>query len=1017
MRGSTRLMAALAVAVGAGAPASPLAAGPPTHGRFDFGTQESVVAPGWEPVRPDTAYDAHRGFGLEGPGGTAFDDPVPVAEAHRPLHPWWSGPVRNDVLRDGIEADAPIRFRADLAPGKYLVAVTVGRYTATRHALRVVVNGREAASRLDAWGHVWGSHGGSPTRCCAIVVDAPDGVVRVEVATDDDRADRWRDYVDVLPEGRPLWFLAPLRATVSGIRVLPWVAPPAAPAPADPVAAARATIDAVPTDLAAAVDRAVLLDALAGRMDHDDRETERALLASAAEAWQRILAGLPPGERERSERFWLATVRAEMAVRLRMAHDYLAMLAYRSADLATGLRCYDRYWAAHDLAGGIPEGDPLHLRARLLRARVAHWCWAEGHHRNTRRMADEELAVLRAAAPANRLVRLYGGDHVPSPLAYRCPDPQAPRWARLQHEALARVLGIVRCWVEQRQNDDGELGGGWGDDVEILRGWLPAVLAIDDPVARRGLRRLADGVWRSGDVVDGGPRTVNDVEHGAEPVSDTQPLAALVFDGEPEWLERCMATMRTMRDVWTGTNDRGQFLFRAHHYSATAIGPKETDRADVALNGRAAAPGLVLLWHSGHPGARALLGRWVATWSEVAAGTEGGKPAGFVPGSIRFSDGRPGGYADAWWQTRDYFADFQTPDYTAALYEHMVGLAATSGDDAWIACLRHTAAAVERQQRERANTTTAGTAAWAAQTSDADSLAEVLGKWRLESGDERFDGLLARRGSAYQRFLLDGDTTALEEALARVVAALSQDVEMSTTEVLFTDRVALPGNEVLHETMTGAIGVATTWPTHAVTWEGTGADVAALVERAGPARLTVRLHSFHDEPRAVRVRPWRLRPGRVHVAVGGRAEETTLAERGGRIGIQLPPRRTVMLEVASLEDDPGPDVRAPSPDLALGADAIRAVGPGSGRLRLAVHNVGSAPSAAPVRGTVEWGAGRRMPVEFPALEAPLDFVPRIATAEVELGPVEPGTVVRLEIDDPGGLRHGNDAAEATLGGE
>lgn len=1001
---------ALAAAVCAGAIATCAAAETPHSGRFDFGTMESVVAPGWDRVTRESSYDAARGFGLESTGAAAFDDPVPVPEALRAFHPWWSGPVRNDVLRDGLESDGPIRFRADLRPGKYLVAVTVGRYTATRHALRVVVNGRTAEESIDAWGHVWGSQGGSPTRCCAIVVDAPEGVIRVEVSTAAERADRWRDYVDSLPEGRPLWFLAPLRPTVSGIRILPWVEPMPTSEVRDPVAAARRAIDTVPTGIDEAIERASLLDALAGRMDHEDRDTERALLSASSEAWQAILAALPEDQRERSPIFWLATVRAEMAARMRLAHDYLAMLAYRSADVATGLRCYDRYWAAHDLAGGIPAEDPLFLRARLLRGRVAHWCWAEGHHRNTRQMADAEFALLRDAAPENRLVRLYTGHHVPAAIGDRCPDPHAPAWARLQREALGRVRHIVHHWVERRQNDDGELGGGWGDDVEILRGWLPVVLAIDDPVARRGLRRLADGVWRSGEIVDGGPRAINDVEHGAEPVSDTQPLAAVVFDGEPEWLERCMETMRTMRDVWTGTNDRGQFLFRGHHYSATEIGPKETDRADVALNGRAAAPGLVLLWHSGHPGARALLGRWVATWADAAAGGEGGKPAGFVPGSIRFHDGRPGGYADAWWQTRDYFADFQTPDYTAALYEHMVGLAAASGDDTWMECLRHTAAAVERQHRVRENTTTAGTAAWAAQTSDAASLAEVLGKWRLESGDRTFDTFLARRGSAYQRFLLDGRTAALEEELRRIVDALSQDVELSTSEVLFTDRVALPGNEVLHEMMTGAIGGATTWPTHAVTWEATDGDVAALVEHADARSLRVRVHSFHEAPRTVRLRPWRLRPGRVRMVLDDANADIALDEPGGRIEVLLPPRRTVSLVLEAAGE--GVQTRREAPDLALGRDAITVAA--DGRLRLTVHNVGSAPSVGPIRGRVWWDGAPPVPLEVPALAAPLDFQPSAATAEIDVGPLVPGTVVHVEIDDPGGLRHTNDAAAATL---
>jgi hypothetical protein len=86
-------------------------------------------------------------------------------------------------------------------------------------------------------------------------------------------------------------------------------------------------------------------------------------------------------------------------------------------------------------------------------------------------------------------------------------------------------------------------------------------------------------------------------------------------------------------------------------YGSHFSGPESS--GDVALNGGAANPGLLPLWYSHNPGVEKLLAEWVRAWIEDAMRTEQGKPAGFVPSSIRFNNERFGGYADNWWQTLD----------------------------------------------------------------------------------------------------------------------------------------------------------------------------------------------------------------------------------------------------------------------------------------------------------------------------------------------------------------------------
>ena len=1026
---------------------------------FDLGRSNSIVRPGWTQVTEQTVYTKESGFGWERPAAASFDDPLDVRESFKPTHPHWAGPVHNDVLRDGVEDARPLVFLADVPSGRYLLSTTLGRYTKPRHDLNVTCNGVILATNVDAWGHVWGSQGGVPTRTVAAVVDVTNGHVRLEFDCAAVQPDRWKEYSEREPQGGQWWFLGENKNSVLGIRLLPWVPPrlrleplamtePSRPGRYDRLIGSLRTgvlRDAMtafnsgqttqaiavaesfqPRSIEESIELGSLLDGLAGSMSVEDREVELRLVRRTEETWRGILRSLeanhgpaggdtrPNDDRARDDILCLAQWRAEAAQRQRMSLEHVGLLAYGWAYRKTGLRSYDRYWNAYDFAGFLTPEDPLHWKGRLLRGRMARWCWAEGHYRNARELSDREFAALKSAYPSHPLVRLYTGERVPSRFAYTCPAPNAPEWARLQHEALARYLDLIHYWVERRQADNGELGGGWGDDVEILRGWLPAVLAIDDPIARRGLRRLADGIWNSGEITNGFSREVQDVEHGAEPVSDTQPLMGLVDYGDPRYLERCLETMACMRDVWTATNAHGHRHFRSHHFSATEVATRPPKDADVALNGRAANPGLMPLWYARHPGVEQLLGEWVRAWIEDAFRTNQGKPAGFVPGSIRFEDDRFGGHAERWWETRDYFADFETPDYTATLYNHMAGLFGVSGDGFWMRSLHATTAAAQTQHTHPQNTTTKGTAPWAAQVSDADSLAEVMGKWRLLAGQTDHDPFLARRGSPYQRYLLGGGLEALTTDLRQIIAALSANIEISTSEVLFTDRVSLPGNEVLFEMMTGSLGVATYWPMHAVTWEDTGGNVAILVEHASATELGVQLFSFADGPRNIRARLWRLAPGQYAQRLGhGDRDpfETRLVvhERGQSLHLTLPPRQLARLDLRQLEPAPAPPRF--QPDLALSADAIAFDGPvrvgQPVTLRLTVHNIGSAVAPA-TEGELFAGAERVTTVRWPALEAPLDFRARHATAEATWIPRRSGPQdLTLVVRERQGLYSGN----------
>jgi hypothetical protein len=92
------------------------------------------------------------------------------------------------------------------------------------------------------------------------------------------------------------------------------------------------------------------------------------------------------------------------------------------------------------------------------------------------------------------------------------------------------------------------------------------------------------------------------------------------------------------------------------------------------------------------------------------------------------------------------------------------------------------------------------------------------------------------------------------------------------------------------------------YPHHAITWEQTGTDFAALVTGTGAERLTLRVFDFNDEPRSVVIRPWRLNPGRYQMTVSRKTDagwqristaQKRVKGRGQRISLGLKPNALI----------------------------------------------------------------------------------------------------------------------------
>ena len=355
--------------------------------------------------------------------------------------------------------------------------------------------------------------------------------------------------------------------------------------------------------------------------------------------------------------------------------------SYERVTERTKMRLHQRMTQADVLLKRIGETRPLYYRARLWLGRIHYWHGREGGSKKEYALAAEYFAPVKEKYPKDRIVRMYTGEQVPWGGEYVGEESKrAPKWAAKQREALCRLLDVYRWWVEHKQIETGEMGGGWGDDCEMLRNWPVAVLAADDQVILRGWKKLAEGIWNSSILLNGYAKNMTDVEHGAEPFSDTHPMLALLDYGNPKFIERCMTNIRGMHTYWTAINSAGHRHFRSHYFSATEIHASPRHATDTCYCARAAKPGIWLAWYNRDLFLMQFLREWADAWVEDAFRNDGGKPVGIIPGNVDFKTDRIGRYRP-WY--KGYFGwDFEA---FGLMHEFLIGMYALTGDEKYAA--------------------------------------------------------------------------------------------------------------------------------------------------------------------------------------------------------------------------------------------------------------------------------------------------------------------------------------------
>jgi len=1030
--------------------------------KFDFQDDAGPVAAGHTKVTPADLYGQARGFGfVTAPAGatdgtrhtwTVFGRTVTVPDA-------MPGSVLSaatvDCVDGGQRARQDFVFRADVASGDFDVTIWLGDVTTPRFQVRATINGVVVdVERMDVNNRRGqfdqAIYGNAVPR--TVRVSAPDGFIEVTVGSHPDGASpiEWTYEQDEDPKNPPATRTAVLvpafsSASLQALTLHPAADPPleqaggrlvGAGAPDEPgldqalalfnagdVAGARAAFSA----LSDPKTRAAGLFFVAGHLALLDEEVA---LLEAAEA---LLAPLATD---------FAAEDLLLQVRLALdAERYRRLYGYTSS----GAPATDNLGRSCSLVEQFQPDHPYYLKGAVL------WLRNRGGLDPRRVTASWERAQWRARqlepdwGTVNPYIHLYATDEWGENKLWHVIDWAAtagagPDWARSLMANMNGWLDLFEWWSIHRQSPEGDIGGGWTDDVEIVPafGLMAYVLEGASDITREATVRFADGIWNS-DIIDRGKgyqAQYADVEHTAEPTGNILHLHPLVRFGDPEGLERIMISARTFRDFFLTDTGLGHKHFKGNHLSATQIAINPDHRADIPLCGRATNPLPFLLWYADNPGVEAPLGAWVEAWVADAARTDNRKPVGVFPQAVWTPTdgiGYPG--TGDWWSANASHGQFGAfPKYQHYLYNLAAWFFLRTGEarfrepldrlqqytQAWVDAARPPAAAAPPVGEEDV---------WCG--AKLQTIAQgAMTNAKIGSGLADWDSYIARFGETYGKFLLaPTDATPIQD-LEPLAEALYDKWPYRTTEGVMTDRILVVGWAQVISYYIGAevFSVFYGMPVHAVTWQNTTRLFAAAVTKASRTEIEATLFLFADEDRDVTVRFWQLERGASYMLEGGPApglgRPASIGDQavpfvyellGQGVTFRLPARTTYALRIRQRAPGlPGPPT--PRADLAV---APRDVGFARGQLTVRVHNVGAA-SATDVSVTAYEGTDTSGTVigtgTIAALEAPTDLVPRSAEITLAHTPGALPAAVTVVIDQQAEITHRNNTATAWIGG-
>ena len=608
-------------------------------------------------------------------------------------------------------------------------------------------------------------------------------------------------------------------------------------------------------------------------------------------------------------------------------------------------------------------------------------------HTNDRRLSryerlEREFASLFAADPGHVQGRLYWAELNPEQgwPDFRQPQPPkgVPLWAFRQVEDLKLVRRFIEWWIDHRQSDYGDFGGGISDDVDLTQQFPPLAAMGDIPdKVRQSLRALTDAVDKNGMITDGLNTILTDYLHTYEEGINVRGEDAYLNDGDPKAFERLMQTARAYPKI-IETNNSGHTGFVSQLFSASRVvreGPWGWSHPYQPIYLQ---PGMELVNFNGNPSLRKQI--LDIADSYIAYGKRNADGSWCFPEFLNLSTDEAKGCLAA--NTRGIYGVTQL--FWAAY--------SWTGDKKYLSPLESYLGPGLHMPIRGINANAIGLmgkdTTWGRQILDyAAGLPRATTEQRSFSA-ARDDGAMPLEMYRYIAWLESGDKKYLEDIYADEIQTANQRMYMVTEGYWWSDRVELYSDMLQRSRMGGLLvrrnqvfqGNLVSWRFGAPT---EAEQVGILVGGAMPDHFAVEAYNLSTKRIKAAMTGWMIAPGTWKMSGPGIKSRTFTFERARGVDLVFAPHKTTLLKFERIAAGTPTADRA---DIGIGKDDVVENG---AAVAVTVHSLGAKTAEGGKAELVDAKGRVLTAVAVPALPPPLDLTPKTATVVL---PLKPGAV-------------------------
>ncbi len=586
---------------------------------------------------------------------------------------------------------------------------------------------------------------------------------------------------------------------------------------------------------------------------------------------------------------------------------------------------------------------------------------------------DRDIHDLLRVDPDHALGRQYWNDISygnQSPLPVALPDvPKGvPAWAFWQLEDLKATRRYINWWIDQRQVDYGDFGGGISDDSDLVQQWPGvALMGVDPDKLNASLWALSDANYRNGMFTDGLSTIETDELHAYEEGINLNSALLYLNWGDPAVVERAMRTVKAF-DRIIQVNPQGHLLFASNWFGGRKVYREPNWQWQKPYSFPILHPALLLGGYNADPNARRIV-TGLADGYLAHAHTDA-KGRWVLPNEINWKTGAVRG-GELWQGSGG--ADTLHAFWAAWRW---------TGDARYLKVFDYRVAGSGPNGLSNLN----------------ENFLDLLGKrdsWGAQLAQAAAKGEGAPDFPHYVAWENSGDTRWLEALFRAETREKLQNFYMNTEGHWWSDRVESPTVNLQRARLGGvALKRNQTYPGHTVSWrfddpEG-AVQVALLLPKPRADRFSVIAFNTGAKAQKATMTGWNVQPGRWRMRIGadrdgdgridGRAQEREVAfERSGSVPVEFAPRQGTVIEMERVAAAAVPvELRA---DLGIGRGDVRIDGDA---VEVTVHSLGhvDAPAGMVV---LEDARGRELArAALPALAAPADLQPRTATVRLSM---------------------------------